>query len=95
MRFTQGWDAALLRMLRQAKAAASHPRVVLSTYPPGYEVSFWCSTLRQCRFLTAKSLSRHCTTKDCRRLVAAQGCSAPSWQQAAARRSARIGCTTL
>ncbi|KAL4859532.1 [Skp1-protein]-hydroxyproline N-acetylglucosaminyltransferase [Chlorella vulgaris] len=37
MRFVQGWDAALLRMLRQAEAAAGHPRVVLSAYPPGYE----------------------------------------------------------
>lgn len=38
MRFVEQWDAALLRMLRQAEAAAGHPRVVLSTYPPGYEV---------------------------------------------------------
>lgn len=38
MRFAQGWDAVLLRVLRQAEAAAGHPRVVLSTYPPGYEV---------------------------------------------------------
>ncbi|KAL4430803.1 hypothetical protein ABPG75_006059 [Micractinium tetrahymenae] len=37
MRFAPEWDAALLRMLRQAEAAAGHPRVVLSTYPPGYE----------------------------------------------------------
>ena len=38
MRFVHGWDAALLRMLRQAEEGAGHPRVVLSTYPPGYEV---------------------------------------------------------
>jgi hypothetical protein len=38
MRFVAGWDESLLRMLRQAEAAAGHQRVVLSTYPPGYEV---------------------------------------------------------
>lgn len=38
MRFEAGWDVALLRMLRQAEAAAGHARVVLSHYPPGYEV---------------------------------------------------------
>jgi hypothetical protein len=38
MRFAAGWDDALLRALSQAQEAAGHPRVVLSAYPPGYEV---------------------------------------------------------
>lgn len=38
MRFVQGWDSTLLRMLRQAEQQAGHSRVVLSTYPPGYQV---------------------------------------------------------
>lgn len=41
MRFVKGWDTALLRMLHQAGCAAGHPRVVLSHYPPGYEVRLW------------------------------------------------------
>ena len=38
MRFVQGWDTLLLGMLRQAEQQAQHGRVVLSTYPPGYQV---------------------------------------------------------
>ncbi len=38
MRFVEKWDASMLRMLRQAEEAAGHPRVVLSTYPPAYQV---------------------------------------------------------
>ena len=37
MRFVPGWDASLLCQLRQAGAAAGHDRLVLSSYPPGYE----------------------------------------------------------
>ncbi|GAB4817949.1 hypothetical protein N2152v2_004995 [Parachlorella kessleri] len=37
MRFVQGWDTLLLGMLRQAEQQAQHARVVLSTYPPGYQ----------------------------------------------------------
>lgn len=39
MRFIEGWDTALLSMLRRTEATAGHPRTVLSTYPPGYQVS--------------------------------------------------------
>ncbi|KAI7838991.1 hypothetical protein COHA_007231 [Chlorella ohadii] len=37
MRFVDGWDTKLLRMLSQAEAAAGHSRIVLSTYPAGYQ----------------------------------------------------------
>eukprot|EP00887_Chlorella_sp_A99_P005631 scaffold1.g5631.t1 len=37
MRFAPGWDASLHRQLAAAEAAAGDQRVVLSTYPPGYD----------------------------------------------------------
>lgn len=39
MRFTTGWDEALLQWLAECEAQAEHGKAVLSTYPPSYEVS--------------------------------------------------------
>lgn len=36
MRFVRGWDTLCVEQLCRAQAIAGHPRVVLSTYPPGF-----------------------------------------------------------
>ena len=59
MRFVQGWDTLLLGMLRQAEQQAQHGRVVLSTYPPGYQVSAEARALWQDAWLWRAGAKQH------------------------------------